>query len=136
MDLTNLEEVERILDEQIKPIKQRKKEEELQAEVEKLGEQAKSISAKIDLKESYSGIKTFDADLVIDKLNRIATEYENLSVKFNGYSKDDINNSSKYWAEQADTNYQAGKEIRDTITYLIRMQKIENKINNLQNYTK
>ena len=105
--------------------------ENLQAEVEKLGEQSKSISAKIDLKESYRGIKTFDAELVMDKLNRLATMYENLSVKCNGYSKDDINNSSKYWTEQADANYQAGKEIRDTMTYLIRMQKIENKIKNL-----
>ena len=110
--------------------------ENLQAEVEKLGEQSKSISAKIDLKESYRGIKTFDADLVMDKLNRIATEYENLSVKFNGYSKDNINNSSKYWAEQADANYQAGREIRDTMAYLIREQKADNKIKNLQNYTK
>ena len=49
--------------------------ENLQAEVEKLGEQSKSISAKIDLKESYRGIKTFHADLVMEKLNRIATEY-------------------------------------------------------------
>ena len=106
--------------------------ENLQAEVEKLGEQSKSISAKIDLKESYRGIKTFDAELVMDKLNRLATEYENLSVKFNGYSKDNTTiHSSKYWAEQADANYQAGKEIRDTMTYLIRMQKIENKIKNL-----
>ena len=124
MDLTNLKEVQSTL------------EKGLQAEVKKLGEQSKSISAKIDLKESYRGIKTFDADLVMDKLNRIATEYENLSVKFNGYSKDNINNSSKYWAEQADANYQASKEIRNTMTYLIRMQKIENKIYNLQNYTK
>ena len=110
--------------------------ENLQAEVVKLGEQSKSISAKIDLKESYSGINTFDAELVMDKLNRLATEYENLSVKFNGYSKDNLNNSSKYWAEQADANYQAGKEIRDTMTYLIREQKIDNKINKLQNNTK
>ena len=110
--------------------------ENLQAEVEKLGNESKAISNNVDLRASYKGIDTFDAELVMDKLNRIATEYENLSVKFNGYSKDNINNSSKYWAEQADANYQASKEIRNTMTYLIRMQKIENKINNLQNYTK
>lgn len=106
--------------------------ENLQAEVEKLGEQSKSISAKIDLKESYRGIETFDAELVMDKLNRLATMYETLSVKFNDYSKENRNESSKYWAEQSDANYQVGKEIRNTMTYLIRMQKVENKIKNLQ----
>jgi hypothetical protein len=107
--------------------------ENLQAEVEKLGNESKAISNNVDLRASYSGIKTFDAELVMDRLNLLATMYENLSVKFNGYSKDNLNNSSKYWAEQADANYQAGKEIRKTMTYLIRVQKIDNKINNLQN---
>ena len=62
--------------------------ENLQAEVVKLGEQSKETSAKIDLKESYKGIETFDADLVIDKLNMLATYHENLSVKYKRYSKD------------------------------------------------
>ena len=98
--------------------------ENLQAEVEKLGEQSKSISAKIDLKESYRGIKTFDAELVMDKLNRLATYHENLSVKFNGYSKDNTTiYSSKYWAEQADGHYQAGKEVRQLMIDLVRTQK-------------
>ena len=106
--------------------------ENLQAEVEKLGEQSKSISAKIDLQESYRGIKTFDAELVMNKLNTLATYHENLSVQYNGYANDNTTiYNSKYWAEQADANYQAGKEIRETMTYLIRMQKIENKIKNL-----
>jgi len=105
--------------------------ENLQAKVVKLGNETKSISEKVDMRETYKGIETFDAELVMDKLNRLATSYENLSVTYTDYSKDNLNNSSKYWAQQADANYQAGREIRDTITYLIRMQKIENKIKKL-----
>ena len=97
--------------------------ENLQAEVVKLGEQSKETSAKIDLKESYSGIKTFDADLVIDKLNMLATYHENLSVKYKRYSKDDLNDNGIYWANVSDGHYQSGKEVRNTISYLIRTQK-------------
>ena len=106
--------------------------ENLQAEVVKLGKQSKETSAKIDLKESYSGIKTFDADLVIDKLNMLATYHENLSVKYSGYSKDNLNDNGIYWAENADGHYQAAKEVRNTISYLIRTQKVTNQIINSQ----
>ncbi len=99
---------------------------ELQAEVEKIGEKSKETSAKIDLKESYSGIETFDADLVIDKLNMLATYHENLSVKYSGYSKDDLNDGANYWAASADGHYQSAKEVRNSISYLIRTQKQRN----------
>ena len=97
--------------------------ENLQAEVKKLGEQSKSISAKIDLQESYRGIKTFDAELVMNKLNTLATYHENLSIKYNGYSKDNLNNSAQSWVESADGHYQAGKEVRQLIIDLVRTQK-------------
>ena len=99
---------------------------ELQAEVEKIGEQSKSISAKVDMRESYKGIETFDADLVIDKLNMLATYHENLSVKYSGYSKDDLNDGANYWAANADGHYQSAKEVRNSISYLIRTQKKKN----------
>ena len=82
---------------------------ELQAEVEKLGKRAKDISNKIDLKESYRGVKSFDADLVINELNRLATFHENLSIKNSG--------------ENADGHYQAAKEVRETASYIVRTQK-------------
>ena len=99
---------------------------ELQAEVEKLGNESKNISNKIDLKESYRGVKSFDADLVIDKLNMLATYHENLSVKYSGYSKDDLNDGANYWAASADGHYQSAKEVRNSISYLIRTQKQRN----------
>mgnify|MGYP003134762270 CR=1 FL=1 len=99
---------------------------ELQAEVVKLGEQSKETSAKIDLKESYSGIKTFDADLIMSDLNRLATFHENQSVREKGYSKDNLNNSAKYWAESADGHYQAAKMVRETMSYIVRTQKQRN----------
>ena len=103
---------------------------ELQAEVEKLGKQSKATSAKIDLKESYSGIETFDADLVMNELNDLATFHENLSVKFQQKSKDNLNNSATYWAESADGHYQAAKDVRSKMTWIIRTQKSNNRIRN------
>ena len=100
--------------------------ENLQAEVVKLGERAKEVSAKIDLKESYKGIETFDADLVVNDLNRLATYHENLSVKYKRYSKDNLNDNGIYWAENADGHYQSAKEVRNTISYFIRTQKQRN----------
>ena len=104
--------------------------ENLQAEVEKLGKQSKATSAKIDLEASYAGVETFDADIVIDKLNTLATFHENLSLKFHQNSKDNLHNSAKIWAESADGHYQAGKEVREAMTYIIRTQKLCNKIRN------
>ena len=82
---------------------------ELQAEVEKLGKRAKDISNKIDLKEHYRGVKSFDADLVMNELNRLATFHENLSIKNSG--------------ENADGHYHAAKEVRETVSYIVRTQK-------------
>ena len=82
---------------------------ELQAEVEKLGKRAKDISNKIDLKESYRGVKSFDADLVINELNRLATFHENLCIKNSG--------------ENSEGHYQAAKQVRDSATYIIRTQR-------------
>ena len=99
---------------------------ELQAEVKDLDKQSKETSAKIDLKESYAGIETFDADLVIKDLNKLATFHENLSVKHYEYSEQNLNDSADWWAENADAHYQAAKEVRDTMTYIIRTQKQRN----------
>tara|TARA_R110002033_G_scaffold29833_1_gene66544 strand:+ start:290 stop:625 length:336 start_codon:yes stop_codon:yes gene_type:complete len=103
---------------------------ELQAEVEKIGEKSKATSAEIDLKESYSGIKTFDADLVMSDLNRLATFHENLSVKHYEYSKQNLNNSADWWAENADGHYQASKRVRASMSYIVRTQKGINRIRN------
>ena len=78
------------------------------------------------MRESYKGIETFDADLVISDLNRLATFHENLSVKHYEYSEQNLNDSADWWAENADAHYQASKEVRNTISYLIRTQKQRN----------
>tara|TARA_R100000656_G_scaffold68882_2_gene51902 strand:- start:1112 stop:1447 length:336 start_codon:yes stop_codon:yes gene_type:complete len=103
---------------------------ELQAEVEKIGEKSKATSAEIDLEASYAGVETFDADLVMKDLNRLATFHENLSLKFHQNSKDNLNNSADYWAETADGHYQSAKEVRKTMSYIVRTQKGINRIRN------
>ena len=100
--------------------------ENLQAEVVKLGKKSKALSAEIDLQETYWGVTSFDADLVMNDLNRLATFHENLSVKHYEYSEQNLNDSADWWAENADAHYQASKEVRNTISYLIRTQKQRN----------
>ena len=97
--------------------------ENLQAEVEKLGNESKAISNNVDLRASYKGIDTFNADMVINKLNTLATYHENLSIKYNGYANDNLNNSAQSWGESADGHYQAGKEVRQLMIDLVRTQK-------------
>jgi len=82
---------------------------ELQSEVQKLDMETRYISNKIDLKESYRGVKSFDADLVINELNRLATFHENLSVKNSG--------------DSANRHFEAAKQVRDSATYIIRTQR-------------
>ena len=82
--------------------------ENLQTEVEKLGNESKELSNKLDLQESYRGVKSFDADLVMNELNRLATFHENLSIKNSG--------------ENADGHYQAAKQVRDSVSYIVRTQ--------------
>lgn len=97
--------------------------ENLQAEVEKLGNESKAISNNVDLRASYKGIDTFNADMVITKLNTLATYHENLSIKYNDYANDNLNNSAQSWVESADGHYQAGKEVRQLMIDLVRTQK-------------
>tara|TARA_Y100001938_G_scaffold133645_1_gene193244 strand:+ start:111 stop:509 length:399 start_codon:yes stop_codon:yes gene_type:complete len=97
--------------------------ENLQAEVEKLGNESKAISNNVDLRASYKGIDTFNADMVINKLNTLATYHENLSVKYNDYAKDNLNNSQQLWANEADGHYQSAKEVRELMIDLVRTQK-------------
>ena len=82
---------------------------ELQNEMEKLDLETRYISNKIDLKESYRGVKSFDADLVINELNRLATFHENLSIKNSG--------------DSANGHFEAAKQVRDSVTYIIRTQR-------------
>ena len=100
--------------------------ENLQAEVVKLGKKSKETSAKIDLEETYRGVTSFDADLVISDLNRLATAHERHSIRERRYSKENLNNSAKSWAESADGHYQAAKEVRERMSYIIRTQKQRN----------
>ena len=64
--------------------------------------------------------------MVIKDLNRLATAHERHSIRERRYSKENLNNSAKSWAESADGHYQAAKEVRDTMSYIIRTQKQRN----------
>ena len=82
---------------------------EFQNEMQKLDMETRYISNKIDLKESYRGVKSFDADLVINELNRLATFHENLCIKNSG--------------ENSEGHYEAAKQVRESATYIVRTQR-------------
>ncbi len=110
---------------------------ELQAEVEKLGEQAKGKSAEVDMEERIKDIPTLDTENVINKLSNEATIFENCANKFYDYEikaieSGDIGGKS-YWNAVAKENQNAAKTIRKAITFIIREQKQTNRIGSLLN---
>jgi len=108
---------------------------ELQAEVEKLGEQAKGKSAEVDMDERIKDIPTLDTKNVINKLSNEATIFENCANKFYDYEIKAIESSdtrgSFYWNLIAKENQNVAKTIRKAITFIIREQKETNRINKL-----
>ena len=107
----------------------------LQAEVEKLGNETKTISEKVDMQERIKDIPTLDTKDVIDKLTNEATIFENCAKKFFGYEINAVecNNirDKTYWNAVAIENQKSGETIRSIITYLIRNQKQTNLINRI-----
>jgi len=108
---------------------------ELQAEVEKLGNESKNISSQVDMEERIKDIPTLDTENVINKLSNEATIFENCANKFYDYEVKAIESSdtrgSFYWNAVAKENQNAAKTIRNTITFIIREQKETNRINKL-----
>ena len=107
----------------------------LQAEVEKLGNETKDISSQIDMDERIKDIPTLDTENVINKLSNEATIFENCANKFFSYEKKAIETNDSggkiYWNAIAKENQNAAKTIRNIITFIIREQKQTNGIKNI-----
>jgi hypothetical protein len=107
----------------------------LQAEVEKLGNETKNISSQVDMEERIKDIPTLDTENVINKLSNEATIFENCANKFFNYEERAIEcNDSRgtfYWNAVAKENQNAAKTIRNTITFIIREQRQTNRIKNI-----
>jgi len=108
---------------------------QLQAEVEKLGNETKNISSQVDMEERIKDIPTLDTENVINKLSNEATIFENCAKKFFSYEKQAIETNESggkiYWNAIAKENQNAAKTIRKAITFIIREQKETNRINKL-----
>ena len=111
---------------------------ELQAEVEKLGNETKNISNQVDMEERIKDIPTLDTENVINKLSNEATIFENCAKKFFSYEKQAIETNESggkiYWNAIAKENQNAAKTIRKAITFIIREQKQTNRIDSLLNH--
>ena len=84
-------------------------------------------------KETIQGLESFDADLVYDTINSQATVFENIAAKFYQYEIDNIDSDhqSKYWNTAAKENESHAKSLRDLMTHLVRMQKGNDRIKNI-----
>tara|TARA_R110000824_G_scaffold323252_2_gene510185 strand:- start:376 stop:747 length:372 start_codon:yes stop_codon:yes gene_type:complete len=84
-------------------------------------------------KETIKGLESFDADLVYDTINSQATVFENIAAKFYQYEIDNIDSDhqSKYWNAAAKENESHAKSLRDLMTHLVRMQKGNDRIKNI-----
>ena len=84
-------------------------------------------------KETIKGLESFDADLVYDTINSQATVFENIAAKFYQYEIDNIDSDhqSKYWNTAAKENESHAKSLRDLMTHLVRMQKGNDRIKNI-----
>ena len=105
--------------------------------IDELCKEDNAITEKIDReetkKEIIKGIKSFDADLVYDTINSNATVFENIAAKFYQYELDNIESESQslYWNTAAKENEGHAKSLRDLMTHLVRMQKGNDRIKNL-----
>jgi len=108
---------------------------ELQAEVEKLGNETKNISNQVDMEERIKDIPTLDTENVINKLSNEATIFENCAKKFFSYEKQAIETNESggkiYWNALAKENMNTAKTLRNIITFIIREQRQTNRINKL-----
>ena len=84
-------------------------------------------------KETIKGLESFDADLVYDTINSQATVFENIAAKFYQYEIDNIDSDhqSKYWNAAAKENEVHAKDLRKLMTHLVRMQKGNDRIKNI-----
>ena len=111
--------------------------EEIVKEVAETQKEDNAITDKIDReetkKETIQGLKSFDADLVYDTINSQATVFENIAAKFYQYEIDNIDSDhqSKYWNAAAKENEAHGKDLRKLMTHLVRMQKGNDRIKNI-----
>ena len=112
---------------------------EVQAEIKKLEQIDNYNTGMIDrqetLKEICGNVEHVDTKILFSVINFWATHYERVS---NGFYKNEIEciNENKLaaghiWASTAKDHFRFSKELREMMTQIIRQQKSENRINNL-----
>ena len=110
---------------------------EVQAEIKKLEQIDNSNTDMIDRQETFKEIcgnlKDVNTEILFNVMTFWATTYENLSNKFYNNELEDINNGKDghYWNGAATHHHKFSKEIRSMMTQIIRQQKSENRIINL-----
>ena len=110
---------------------------EVQAEIKKLEQIDNSNTDMIDRQETFKeicgNVKDVNTEILFNVMTFWATTYENLSKKFYNNELEDINNGKDghYWNGAATDHHKFSKEIRSMMTQIIRQQKSENRIINL-----
>ena len=91
------------------------------------------IDRQETFKEICGNVEHVNTEILFDAIIFQATVYENLSKKFYKFEIEDISNGKdgKHWNNTASDHATFAKELRDMMTQVIRTQKSENRIINL-----
>lgn len=110
---------------------------EVQAEIKKLEKIDNSNTDMIDRQETFKeicgNVKDVNTEILFNVMTFWATTYENLSKNYYKNELEDINNGKDghHWNRTAADHHKFSKEIRSMMTEIIRQQKSENRIINL-----
>tara|TARA_R110000851_G_scaffold12965_2_gene44609 strand:- start:922 stop:1299 length:378 start_codon:yes stop_codon:yes gene_type:complete len=112
---------------------------EVQAEIKKLEQIDNSNTDMIDRQETFKeicgNVKDVNTEILFNVLTFWATHYERVSERFYKNEVRCINEnkevSAKIWGSTAKDHRTFAKEIREMMTQIIRQQKSENRIINL-----
>jgi len=112
---------------------------EVQAEIKKLEQIDNSNTDMIDRQETFKeicgNVKDVNTEILFNVMTFWASHYEKVSEKFYNNEIESISNgkqmSSKIWASTAKDHGTFAKEIRSMMTQIIRQQKSEDRIINL-----
>ena len=112
---------------------------EVQAEIKKLEQIDNSNTDMIDRQETFKeicgNVKDVNTEILFNVMTFWASHYEKVSEKFYKNELECINENKVYqshiWASSAKDHRTFAKEIREMMTQIIRQQKSENRIINL-----
>tara|TARA_R110000824_G_scaffold393_4_gene2810 strand:+ start:1031 stop:1408 length:378 start_codon:yes stop_codon:yes gene_type:complete len=112
---------------------------EVQAEIKKLEQIDNSNTDMIDRQETFKeicgNVKDVNTEILFNVMTFWASHYEKMSEKFYKNELECINENKVYqshiWASSAKDQRTFAKEIREMMTQIIRQQKSEDRIINL-----